>query len=418
MGSQCKVKSILLPKEDYWMLLTTGLISVFLSAVPAVAAGGSYGLLDGSEPVLMSSDYFDPSEYMINPGDEIWLSFPGGVPFSGVSSAVSVVSLPVGFDGVLSIPAMPGIDTYGMSLQELQSTISDLFSYHYRGLSVSSGLARSAFFEVPVTGQVGKPGIVTVNGLTRLTEAIELAGEIAFTGAASQVLIISLDGDSTEYNLNSFTTEGNLGANPLLRRDTRIHVPVAEATITIEGALSPEAGAGTEGTNRILTEFIPGESAREALVRFGGIARTADLAECYVYRVCDDTLETQIPFSMQGAASPVLLQPGDRVVVPASPSFINVTGEVVLAAPVAYSPGMTVNYYIGMAGGFSSLARRGGVKLQLADGERYNAEMTDVVLPGSTVEVPRVPIRFWEDYLIILTGLASIVIAYQSIFSN
>ncbi|MCD6588437.1 MAG: SLBB domain-containing protein [Candidatus Fermentibacteraceae bacterium] len=399
-------------------MLLTGLISVFLCAVPAISAGVSDDLLEDSQVILIPADYFDPVEYMVNPGDEIWMSFPGGVPFSGVSSVVSVVSMPVGLDGVLYIPAMPGIDTYGMNLQELQSTIFDLFSYHYRGLRVSSGLARSASFQIPVTGQVGIPGIVTVNGLTRLTEAIEKAGGIAYTGAASQILVISLDGDSTVYNLNSFTTDGNLSANPLLRRDTRIHVPVAASTITIEGALSPEAGAGTVGTNRLLTEYIPGESAREALVRFGGIARTADLAGCYVYRVYNDTLATQIPFSMQGTASPVLLQPGDRVVVPASPSFINVTGEVVLAAPVAYSPGMTVSYYVGMAGGFSSLARRSSVKLQLADGERYDADMTDVVLPGSTVEVPRVPVKFWEDYLIILTGLASIVIAYQSIFSN
>jgi len=386
--------------------------------MPAISAEASSNLPGNTEVVLIPADYFDPTEYMVNPGDEIWMSFPEGVPFSGVSSPVSVISLPVGLDGILNIPTMAGIDTYDMNLQELQSTVSDLFSSHYRGLRVSSGLVRSASFQVPVTGQVGKPGIVTVNGLTRLTEAIELAEGIACTGAASQILVVSLDGDSTAYNLNNFTTEGDLRANPLLRRDTRIHVPVAEATITIEGALSPEADAGTAGTNRLLTEYIPGESAREALVRFGGISRTANLAGCYVYRMSIDTPATQIPFSMQGAASPVLLQPGDRVVVPASPSVINVTGEVVQAAPVAYSPGMTVSYYIGMAGGFSSLARRGGVKIQLADGERNSAEMTDVVLPGSTVEVPRIPVKFWEEYLTILTGLATVVIAYQSIFSN
>lgn len=396
-------------------MLLSGMFSVFLCAVPAITAGVSGDLSDNLEAVLIPVDYFDPAEYVVNPGDEIWMSFPGGVPFSGASNTVSVISIPVGLDGVLNIPTMPGIDTYGMSLQELQSSISDLFSYHYRGLRVSSGLARSASFQVPVTGQVGRPGIVTVNGMARLTEAIELAGGIACTGAASQVLVVSLDGDSTVYNLNTFTAEGDFRANPLMRRDTRIHVPVAEATITIEGALAPEANAGT---NRLLTEYIPGESAREALVRFGGVSRAADLAGCYVYRVGGDTLANRIPFSMQGAASPVLLQPGDRLVVPSSPSFINVTGEVVLAAPVTYSPGMTVGYYIGMAGGFSSLARRGGIKIQLADGERRSAEMTDVVPPGSTVEVPRVPVKFWGEYLTILTGLASIVIAYQSIFSN
>ena len=70
-----------------------------------------------------------------------------------------------------------------------------------------------------------------------------------------------------------------------------------------------------------------------------------------------------------------------------------------------------------MAGGFNSVARRGGVKVVLSDGTKIDVELTDVVPPGATIEVPRVPVKFWEEYLTILTGVATVVIAYQSIFN-
>ncbi len=392
------------------MILSTGVASLLLVAMPALTAGTIAGLSESAGTGLTPADYFDPEEYLVSPGDDIWISFPGGVPFSGVNEAVSVVFLPVGLDGILSIPAMPGIDTNGMTLQMLQNRISNLFVSAYRGMNVSAGLARSASFQIPVTGQVIRPGIVTVNGLSRLTEALECAGGVASTGAISDILIISLDDDSTAFNLNDFLINGNLNSNPLMQRNSRIHVSAVTATIIVEGALS--------SSDHMLVEFIPGESAREAVVRVGGVLSTADIDGCYVCRTNTDSLPVQISFSLQGIDSCVQLQPNDRLVVPSLSGIINVTGQVVVTAPVRYSPGMTVNYYIGMAGGYNSVARRNSVKMMLADGEKIDVELTDIVPPGATIDVPRVPVKFWEEYLTILTGVATVVIAYQSIFSN
>ncbi len=366
------------------------------------------------------ADYFDPGEYQISPGDEIWVSLPGGIPFSGLEEAVSVVLFPVALDGILNIPAMPRIDTNGMTLQVLQDTIAGLFADVYRGMNVSVGLARSASFQIPVTGQVGRPGIVTVNGLSRLTEALGSAGGVTSTGATSEVLVISLDGDSTAFNLNDFLVNGNMNSNPLMLRNSRIHVQTTAATIIVEGALAvPLAELGTVliPTKRIPVEFIPGECAREAVARVGGASSVANLDGCYVCRINTDSVPAMIPFSVQGAVAPVQLQPGDRVVVPSSFGFISVTGQVIATAPVPYSPGMTVSYYIGMAGGYSSVARRNSINMVLSDGAKIDAELTDVVPPGATIEVPRIPVKFWEEYLTILTGIATVVIAYQSIFN-
>ena len=76
---------------------------------------------------------------------------------------------------------------------------------------------------------------------------------------------------------------------------------------------------------------------------------------------------------------------------------------------------MTVNYYVGMANGFSNLARRGGLRVVLPGGDKLDSEMEDIVPPGSNIEVPRVPIKFWQEYLTIIMTVATVVITYHSI---
>lgn len=405
------------------MILLTCSTILFLGLTSEVYPGGLSGLQlsTGTDAALTPADYFDADEYVVTPGDQIWVSFPGGIPFSSSNDEVSSVFIPVGLDGVLNIPSLPPVDTNGMTLHTLQNTIAGLVSRSYRGMIVSVGLARSASFQIPVTGQVGRPGIVTVNGLSRLTETLELAGGLSSSGSSSKIIIISLEGDSTTFNLNDFFANGDLGANPLVQRESRIHVPTLLSTVTVEGAIFPSLNRLENGTalaNRKLIEFIPGENARDAVIRVGGTLGSADLSNCFVHRTNTDLLAEFIPFTMQGQAISVALMPGDRIVVPSLSEFINITGEVVSKVPIPYSPGMTVNYYIGLAGGFNSVARRNSVRAILSNGAQVNVELTDIVPPGATIDIPRIPVKFWEEYLVILTGVATVVIAYQSIFSD
>ncbi len=405
------------------MIFSTCFAVLFLGLTSEISPGDISALQMnvGTGSILTPADFFSAEEYMVNPGDQMWVSFPDGIPFSRSSEGNSTVFLVVGLDGILNIPTLPPVNTNGMTLLTLQNTITQLVSRTFRGMIVSVGLARSASFQIPVTGQVGIPGIVTVNGLSRLTTTLELAGGLSSSGSSSNIILISLEGDSTTFNLNDFFTGGDLSANPLMQRNSRIHVPTLLSTITVEGAIFPPFNRlenGASMANRKLLEFIPGESARDAVIRVGGTIGSADLSRCFVHRTHSDSTTVLIPFTMQGQAVSVALVPGDRIVVPSLSEFINVTGEVVSRNPVPYSPGMSVNYYIGLAGGFNTVARRGSIKAILLDGERVNIELTDIVPPGTTLEVPRVPVKFWEEYLVILTGVATVVIAYQSIFSN
>jgi protein involved in polysaccharide export with SLBB domain len=356
-------------------------------------------------------------------GDDIWVSFPGGIPFSYLEESTSLVVVPVGLDGVISIPTMSPFSVAGMTLHNLQQTIEGLVSRNFAGMIVTVGLARSANFQIPVTGQIINPGFITVNGLTRLSEALQRTGGVSSSGTISRILIVSAQSDSTEYNLNDFITNGNMESNPLMQRNSRIHVFNVAATIVVEGALSVSSGRDGLSAlskpplpNRISVEFIEGESACEAIARVGGVSTIADLARCYVYRSGANEDYQYIPFSLENTDNSVLLQPGDRLVIPASSDYINVTGEVIFAGPITYSPGMTTAYYIGIAGGFTSSARRNSIKVLTIENGNEHVDINDVIPPGATIEVPRVPVKFWEDYLTILTGMATVIIAYQSIF--
>jgi len=374
---------------------------------------------------LSSADYFDPEEYQVGFGDNIWISFPGGVPFARSEESISTILLPVGLDGILSVPGMPPISVDGLNLAQLQSIIEEMVRGSYGSFAVTSGLARSASFEVPVTGQVSEPGIVTVNGLTRLNEAILEAGGVTATAAMSHILIVTIEGDSSIYDLNQFTMNGDIASNPLMRRNTRVHVFPSQASIILEGALgarsqpqvnsaqySPEA---VLQNRRLVLEYIPGETPSEAIQRAGGVTEQADIPSSFVCRHLEDGTQAVLPFELQSRSDQFFLAPGDRIVVPFADNMISIVGQVNQPSSVPYSPGMTVNYYIGMAGGFTGAARTGSLQLVFPDGSKEDAELHDLVPPGAMVEVPRVPIQFWQEYLAILTGVATVIISYQSI---
>jgi hypothetical protein len=77
---------------------------------------------------------------------------------------------------------------------------------------------------------------------------------------------------------------------------------------------------------------------------------------------------------------------------------------------------MDPNYYIAQAGGFVRESRRSGTQVLMPNGDEVDADDVSSVPAGSTIIVPRKAIVGWEDPLLILTSVASIVIAWKSIF--
>ncbi len=96
----------------------------------------------------------------------------------------------------------------------------------------------------------------------------------------------------------------------------------------------------------------------------------------------------------------ILLQPGDRIVMPKRPSHVMVTGEVLNPTAVNHAAGKTVNDYVNDAGGYSVLADEGRAFVILPNGvarpvsvAAWNPD-TPPLPPGSTIVVPRDPAPF------------------------
>ncbi len=119
--------------------------------------------------------------------------------------------------------------------------------------------------------------------------------------------------------------------------------------VTISGAIVPDAGSDTiSTTNRTMYSFLPGETVQQLLANISSmLTSTSDASAAYILRD-----GSRIEISEQDIA----LEQGDTVVIPFSSQAITVTGYVKNPGTFEYVPGMTKDYYIGLAGGFTDSA--------------------------------------------------------------
>lgn len=120
------------------------------------------------------------------------------------------------------------------------------------------------------------------------------------------------------------------------------------------------------------------------------------------------------------AALDLPLRDGDIIRVDRLVSSIRVDGEVRNPAILAYHPGLTVSEYVVQAGGFTSRAWVGKVRVTRAvTGQTLFARNIRVLDPGDFIWVPEKPdVTAWQqarDVLTALAQVATIVIAIRSV---
>lgn len=391
-----------------------------LEAILAAALSGQ--AVQQSLPVDLSRapapamEAADPAEYVLGPGDLLWVASEGGLPseFSAGSAAASVFYTAVSADGFVLLPMVGAVDVNGLTLEEGAALIEQRMRSRIVGVRPSVGLSVARTSMVPVTGGVAAPGAVALRGTDRLVDAIRSAGGPVPGAALSRVAIIGPGGDSTLVDLFAYALSGDPSLDPMLAPGERVHVDIADSLVSVEGAvwvkspLSPAAAAEAalaEGSSTIL-EHVPGETAGELVARAGGFAPWALREGCYVLRG-GETLPSP------DGATPV--RPGDRVVVPGTPPTVAVTGYVHTPGVYPFVAGRDAFHYVAQAGGFGPEANGSGTRVHLPDGSEADADELSDIPAGAVVEVPRHTLVWWQDYFTILTGVASIVIAWQSI---
>jgi polysaccharide biosynthesis/export protein len=117
----------------------------------------------------------------------------------------------------------------------------------------------------------------------------------------------------------------------------------------------------------------------------------------------------------------LVLKRGDYISIPEEKNYIVLLGQVVNPGNIIYQPGLKVNDYIRLAGGFGWRALTRDVRVVKANtGEWIDADKVKVLEPGDTIWVPEDPPgpKFWDIFtqsLTILGQVAAIIAATMAV---
>ena len=369
----------------------------------------------------------DPAEYVVGPGDILWFSVQGLAPAMLMQNLDgSILYMTITPDGYAVVPSTGAWLVAGLRLCEATNLIEAGFAAKYPGLRGMAGLAVIRTFRVPVTGQISSQGIYNVNGASRLTDLLNLAGGIASSGSWTSIQIVHSNGDTTEVDITEFLLNGSMQSNPVLSLGDRVHIPQAEEFVNVEGAVkmsgsiatafggSPEYTAWS-GSIRGTVEYIPGETVSGLIQRIGGTRTWASRDSCYIMRILPGGNEEKIRAPLDDPSVDPVLLPLDRVVCPGIPPIVTVSGFVYAPGVYSHTAGMGAIFYISQAGGLEREASESGIKVVLPDGREVGIRDIPVVPSGSDIIVSRKTFVGWQDPLLIFTSIASIIIAWKSL---
>ncbi len=149
--------------------------------------------------------------------------------------------------------------------------------------------------------------------------------------------------------------------------------------LTLLEALSQAGGPTTSAGTEVIVR-----RPKDPTATAGPIDPTDDTTSEVVARVSLEDLQS-------GRASNIAIRDGDNIFVPKAETFF-VTGHVRSPGPYVWEEGMTVLIAISKAGGITERGARNRVKIvRIVNGERreIRVEMTDLVLPNDTIDVPQ-----------------------------
>jgi protein involved in polysaccharide export with SLBB domain len=382
--------------------------------------GSSIVKLPGVEAPIISDKYY------LAPGDRLQITVQGGVVYS-YEAVVTYegkvnVSIPVldNREEVIDV-----IMVSGLTLAQAQDTLTATMGRYFKTAKVKLTLIGLRSGIVFLTGEVQNPGAYDALPVERVSQIIARAGGIAPLGTRTHIKLIRAGEVYSIVDIERFESKGDLLANPYVQSGDVIQVPAVEGLATVRGAVfgrgesrlrAPTAltpDATRERTSEGIYELTPGARVSDVISKAGGITPWADLSNSYINRlvVGGGGARKKIPIDLrriifeQDSAGNVDMANFDVVVVPAFDTLVYVEGEVTKPGPFPYYPSLRASDYIGQAGGPTTYANVRSMSV-LHSGRRISGRTNPVAEPGDIVVVPRVGLKWWQDYVTIFGAVA------------
>lgn len=121
-------------------------------------------------------------------------------------------------------------------------------------------------------------------------------------------------------------------------------------------------------------------------------------------------IELDKALAKPGSDYDLVLREGDRLIVPTFTSTVKINGEVMYPNTVGYQPGKKVKYYINLAGGYSTKAKKNKTYIIYMNGDVAKVSGSTKVRPGCEIVVPQKAVNRMTtaETIALGTGVASI----------
>ena len=282
---------------------------------------------------------------------------------------------------------------------------------------------------VSLSGAVRRPGEYEIGSTPSLRELLALVGGLSQTATLADVRMTRVGADERREAL-SLDLRGTPPADIVLRPGDAIFVPATSSLqdlIEVRGAFNGTAESTkttVSGRATILQRFelAQGERVRDVLERAGGPSVYADLRLALVERNSATGPRQRIPIDLyrmlveKDDTPNIVLLNGDVLTLPIVEDKIFILGEVKTPGPQDFRPDLTPREYVALAGGPSNRARLVNTLVTFRNGKTYAMADSPPLEPGAVVTVPEVAVKWWQDYVTILTAVASLVTAYTGLY--
>jgi protein involved in polysaccharide export with SLBB domain len=300
--------------------------------------------------------HIDENTYIIGPGDELTINLWGGIN----KDLVAIVNN----EGGVVIPGLGILPLGNMKLAAAKEEIKTFLRDKFQKVPTTIALTNVRKFKAYILGSVAVPGAYAVNGASRITDLLNLAGGLKRDSVAGQVrlrgIVIVNDRHPDRYaDLALFFHHNDINQNPYLVEGDRVFVSPVKEMVGIFGEVNFPGKY----------DFVDGDTFETLLQAAGGLNRGADTTNIIITRFFDD-IDSLVSyhFSLAQARS-FALQRDDRILFCGIPEY-RVLRSVTILGQVEY-PGIypiqkdktRLKDIIAMAGGLSR----------------------DAFLPGSTI---------------------------------
>jgi polysaccharide export outer membrane protein len=284
---------------------------------------------------------------------------------------------------------------------------------------------------VTLAGAVRRPGTYELGPDSSLRELLDLMGGLSQGAAASRARLtrVGPEGRNESFGVD-LPHVLRPPADVTLRPGDVLYVPPGVAlqdVVEVRGAFNgtaESAKTSIAGKPTVVQRFelAQGDRIRDVLVKAGGPSPLADLRLAVIERSGGAGPRRQIPVDLQRLLvekeefQNISLENGDVFVLPPVEDKVYVLGEVKNPGGYDFRPGATMREYLAYAGGPTVRARFKNALVTFRDGRTFNAADAPPIEVGATVSIPEVSVRWYQDYVFILTAIASVITSYTGLY--